>query len=94
MFVLNFVLFDSNDFFSEDGHYFSVASLDQLLQDANLQNWTTVDNLIKYHPRKEDFVWNAKEMYHNLGVDNSAYENDARRWPYQDMWDRSGLRNL
>ena len=65
-----------------------MASLDQLLQDANLQNWTTVDNLIKYHPRKGDFIWNAKEMYHNLGVDNSAYENDARRWPYQDMWDR------
>ena len=62
--------------------------MDQLLQDANLQNWTTVDNLIKYHPRKGDFIWNAKEMYHNLGIDNSAYKNDARRWPYQDMWDR------
>ena len=33
-------------------------------------------------------MWYANEMYHNLGIDHSAYEQDVRRWPYQDMWDR------
>ena len=76
------------DFGSGDGHYFSLASIDQLIQDANLQNWADVSELVKTHPRKEDYIWYEKEMYHNLGIDHSAYEQDVKRWPYQDMWDR------
>ena len=74
--------------FNDDGHYFSLASIDQLIQDANLQNWANVSELVKTHPRKEDYIWYEKEMYHNLGIDHSAYEQDVKRWPYQDMWDR------
>ena len=31
-----------------DGHYFSTASIDQLLQDANLQHWADVTELGKF----------------------------------------------
>ena len=31
-----------------DGHYFSTASIDQLLQDANLQHWGDVSELVKF----------------------------------------------
>ena len=58
--------------FNDVGHYFSVASIDQLIQDANLQNWASTSELIKTHPRKEDYMWYGKEMYHNLGIDQSG----------------------